>query len=294
MRLWVAVAVLFILPAVAESQVVPEAGTTDVTLTFSYTHIYAHTGRNGPTPVQHNIDLRAVSANLAVEHSVTDRLAVGFSLPYIRARYRGPEPHPGIVIDDGSMHGSVQDLQFDARYALVRGDFLVTPFAAFRYPATDYETMGHTAPGRGLKELEMGVSAGHQVMALPNAVISATGSYVISEAVRGMRVNRAQADLQLGYVVTSRLFVRAFGAWRRSFDGLDIPVPESSEWFHHHDQLARSNHTRAGAALIVSVAENVSMHVGYTSVLESSNSHMGRSFSVGTSWSFAPRTQQER
>lgn len=284
----VAVAVLLFTDA-ALAQIVSPAGTTDVTMSVQYAHIYAHTARNAIGSIQRNIDLRSISVTVSAEHSVTDRLALGVSVPYITSRYRGASPHPGVAVDDGSMHGAMQDLQLDVRYALTRGDFLLSSIAAFRHPVSSYETMGHASPGRGLKELEMGFSAGHPVTVVPDAFIGANVSYTISEAVEGMRVNRSQADLQLGYALTERLFIRGFGAWQRSHGGLDVPVPVSSEWFHHHDQLARSNHTRAGAGLVVSMTENVNIHLGYTTVIASSNSHMGRSLTLATSWSFAPR-----
>jgi hypothetical protein len=274
-------------PALA--QVVSPAGTTDVMIGVQYAHIYAHTARNAVGSIQRNIDLRSVSVTIGAEHSVTDRLALGISVPYITSRYRGASPHPGVVVDDGGMHGAMQDLQLDARYALVRGDFLLSPFAVFRHPVSNYETMGHASPGRGLNELEAGFSAGHLVAALPRAFVGANVSYTVSEAVEGMRVNRSQADLQLGYAVTDRLFIRGFGAWQRSHGGLDVPVPQSSEWFHHHDQLARSNYTRAGAGMVISMTESINVHLAYATVFASSNSHMGRSLTFATSWSFAPR-----
>lgn len=282
-------AVLLFICVSAPAQIVSRAGTMDITVAVQQTHVDAHTDRSGA--VQHNIDLRSISAMVTVEYSLTDRLAFGVSVPYIRSRYRGPAPHPGAIVDDGAAHGSLQDLQADARYALIRGDFVVSPFAGFRYPAQDYATIGHASPGRGLKEFEMGVSAGHQLRALPNAFIGANGSYTISEALHEIRVNRTNADLQLGYAVGQRVFVRGFGAWQRSHGGIDLPIPVTSEHFHHHDQLARANHTRLGAGLIVSLNDSVNLHISYATVVRSINAHLGRSVSVGTSWTFTPSTR---
>ena len=276
----------------AGAQVVSPAGTTDVMLTVQHTHIDSHTDRTGV--LQHNIDLRSVIATIGIEYSVTDRFAIGASLPYIQSRYRGPVAHPGAVVDDGLLHATLQDLQLEARYALMRGDWVVTPFAGLRHPARDYPTIGHAAPGRGLKELELGVSTGHQLVALPDAVIGATLAYTISEAVEEIRVNRTNADLQMAYAVTPRLWIRGFGAWQRSHGGLDLPIPPTAEHFHHHDQLARANHVRAGAGVIFSITETVNVHAAYSAVLESVNAHIGRSVSLGTSWTFMPRVRERK
>jgi hypothetical protein len=290
-------AILSIVSATAAAQVVAPAGTVDVTLVVQQVHIHAHSDATGAVRDDGpwNIDLRAVSTTLTVEYSVTDRVGFGLSVPYIQSRYEGPNPHPGVIVDDGSMHGSLQDLQLDARYALVRGEFVVTPFAGFRVPMRDYETMGHAAPGRGLREIEMGVAAGrHLLPFIPDAVVGANVSYTRSEAVEEIRVNRTNADVQLGYGVTSRLFVRGFAAWQRSHGGVDVPLPPTHHLFHHHDQLARANYTRAGAGVSVSLTDDVTLQLGYAEVLRSVNSHMGRAVSVGTSWRFTPRTPIQR
>jgi hypothetical protein len=290
-------AILLFVSATATAQVVAPAGTIDVTLAVQRARIHAHTDATGTVRDDGpwNIDLRSVSTTLTVDYSVTDRLGLGLSVPYIRSRYQGPNPHPGVIEDDGSMHGSLQDLQLDARYALVRGEFLVTPFAGFRVPIRDYATMGHAAPGRGLREIEAGVSAGRHLLPLiPDAVVGANVSYTRSEAVEDIRVNRTNADVQLGYGLTPRLFVRGFAAWQRSHDGVDVPLPPSHHLFHHHDQLARVNHTRAGAGVSVAVTDVVTLHLGYAEILRSVNSHMGRSVSVGTNWRFMPRSRMQR
>ncbi|HUP45715.1 MAG TPA: hypothetical protein VM779_09410 [Thermoanaerobaculia bacterium] len=280
-----AVVLLFIAPATL-AQVVSPAGTMDVMFTVQHSHIDTHTNRHGDTA--HDIDLRSTIATVNVEYSLTDRWAVGVAVPYIQSRYRGPAPHHGAVVDDGRMHGSLQDLQVDLRYGVTRGHTLLTPFAAFRYPMRDYPTLGHAAPGRGLRELEFGVSAGRQFLTHPNAVFGANVAYVYSEELHDIRVNRTLADVQLGYVVTDRLFVRAFGAWQVSHGGLDLPLPPQSEHFHHHDQLARANYTRAGGGFVYSLTDRFDLHAAYATVLRSVNAHKGRSVSIGVNWTFAP------
>jgi hypothetical protein len=292
MRVSTMMAVVFLICAASPAQLVSPAGTMDVMVTLQHTHIDAH---SNPFGVHHNIDLRAIATIVSVDYSVTDRLGLGVSLPYIQSRYRGREPHPTSVSDDGSVHGSWQDLQLDARYALLRGDFVVSPFARFRYPVRDYEISGHASPGRGLRELEMGLSAGHQFLFLPDLLIAADLSYTVSEAsLDNIRVNRSSAEVQVGYAVTSRLFVRGFGAWQKSYGGLDLPLSPTSKYFHYHDQLSRSSQTNAGAGVVVSVTGSVNLHLGYTTVLKAMNGHLGRSVSIGTSWTIAPRLRKSR
>src|SRR5712671_2732509 len=70
------------------------------------------------------------------DFSITDRLAVSVSLPYIAGKYVGPFPHllvrgqanTAVALDNGEFHSGFQDFRLNARYALTRRELKVTPF----------------------------------------------------------------------------------------------------------------------------------------------------------------------
>ena len=167
-----------------------------------------------------NVDVRSNSLTLGIDYSVTDRLALGVSLPYVSSRYKGINPHPG-VIDDGEVHGMVQDLRIDLRYMAFEGPIVFSPTVAWTQPSHDYEAMGHAAAGKGLQEFAVGFAAAGAPTVVPGLFISGGTSYTFVEKVDPeFNVDRLNVELSVGYTVTPRLFARVSGAGQNTRDGL--------------------------------------------------------------------------
>ena len=268
----------------------PPAGNTSVLLAFQTSHIDSHAFATGR--LVHDVDMRPRMLMLSVDHAVTDRLAVGFTTAYVESLYRGAaRPHPGLL-DDGRKHGTLQDLTIQARYAMLQGPVVVTPFVRATWPLRNYPTLGHAAGGRGLQEQEAGVAAGYEIPVLRGMWVSGSYGYTWVEKVEDhISVNRSSLEAQIGAVVTPRVSVRLFGTALRTHGGLTLPLSPHAreEHFHHHDQLMRADSTRAGAGVSFAITPTVEAHASFATSIRSKNTHAGRSFAIGTSWNFDAR-----
>ncbi|CAN5756702.1 hypothetical protein BH11MYX2_BH11MYX2_03170 [soil metagenome] len=115
---------------------------------------------------------------LGVEYVPIPKLAVSASLPFVLLKYRNPGSfdhslpagNPMVAsYDDGDYHSTLTDLRVAARYQLLDDPIALTPLLAVSIPVADYETVGNTVGGRHLKQLHVGLAAGH---------IIGTASYV--------------------------------------------------------------------------------------------------------------------
>lgn len=269
---------------------VPPEGTTSVAIGIQHTNIESHTffdGREVP-----DVDIRSNTVTVTIDYSVTDRLALGFSLPYVSSQLRWAQtPHPGTA-DDGKVHGTLQDMRVDARYMALEGPVVVSPTLSWSQPVRDYEVLGHAAAGRGLEELELGVSWSAEVPPVPGLFLSGRGAYTFVERVDpDVNIDRANAALQVGYAVVPRLFLHVFGSWHDTRDGVNLPLSahDREHHFHHHDQLLKARYVRGGAGLSFAVKNTVEVFVTYGSNVRSRNAHSGDTIGIGTSWTFSPR-----
>jgi len=158
--------------ALAQSAWVPQRGEVAVTTTYQSLAADRHlfSDLTGPelTPFEramgtdfhsNSLDRGNVRSHALVvdgDVGITNSLAVTGALAFITARYRGDFPE-NPSFDDGSFHGTVQDLLLGARYMMTRDLWAFTPFTAFTFPARDYVVLAHAAQGLGLNMLEVGV-----------------------------------------------------------------------------------------------------------------------------------------
>lgn len=285
------IATAFLISTSALAQTwVPPRGTVSMSIGIQHTAIDSHTMDDGRKVS--DLDVRANTLTLGIDYGLTDRLALGVSLPYASSQYRGTSPHPGIT-DNGAVHETLQDLQIDLRYAAFEGLVSVTPDVSWTQPSRDYETMGHAAAGRGLEELQLGVSVGGEVPTVPGLFVGGRGAYTFVEQVDShISGDRTNVEFQMGYAVAPGLFVRVFSAWQNTPDGLTLPLTAQARehYFHEHDRLLKVNYLRGGAGISVALTHSVDAYISYAEVLQSENAHSGSSIALGTSWSFSPRT----
>jgi hypothetical protein len=195
-------------------------------------------------------------------YSITDRLAVSVGLPpYFLSSYNGPDPHRWPVfddgsiatdssgtalflpptIDDGSSHGSFQDLRGELSFLALEGSWVVTPFVGFQLPSHDYEYHAQTAVGRGLWDLRIGANVGRRLdPLLPEAYFHGRYAFAYRQATQDLRFNYSYVDLELGYFVTPSLSLRILGSSQIAHDGrktipLHGPKPDAyslSQWLY--------------------------------------------------------------
>ena len=130
------------------------------------------------------------------DYAFTDRLSITAGLPYVGAKYVGPEPgFFGVEIDDClCWNHSFQDFGFTARYNLFNDAFALTPPMGYGVPSHDYPFVGEAVVGRNLDELRLALDSGLRLDAIsPRLSVSGRYSYAFVEAVLDMPIDRSGA-----------------------------------------------------------------------------------------------------
>ena len=240
--------------------------------------------------------LSAVSMVLDAEVGVTDRLTLTGGLAFTTARYLGDVPET--PVDDGQFHGSVQNARIAARYAAVNdGTWSVTPFAAFVFPATDYAVFGHTAPGRGLNELQLGATVGRllDIGGSPRGWFQGSYYYALMENVsEDITLDRSNLILDLGYFINKRLSANVLATWQKIHGGIQwrdissshsledlVGAPHLDDVFHSHDRAAATHEWRWGGGVSFQVSEVVEVYGSINSFLWGVNTHNATTFNFG-------------
>jgi hypothetical protein len=243
-------------------------------------------------------------------YGITDRVAVSVGVPpYFMSSYNGPDPHtwpvfdgdgiardPGgqgmfepPTLDDGSYHGSFQDLRGELSFMAVEGPWVVTPFVGFHVPIQSYDYHAQTAVGRRLWDLRIGANVGGFLGSLlPDAYVHGRYAFAYRQAELGLRFNYSYVDAEVGYFVTPSLALRVIGASQIAHDGLrdeefpfdSLPPPQEysiSQWLYlssedaqmrgqsalpvalHHDQLQLQSNIDLGVGASVSVTPSLSL-----------------------------------
>lgn len=232
---------------------------------------------------------RTHAYGLSVAYSPTDRIMLTAGLPYVTARYWGARPHP-TEVDDGDEHSSFTDLRVSAHYQLLEAPVAVAPYVAYVTPVTNYETLGHAAPGRGLDEVWFGAWLGKNLDAwLPRTYFQSRINYAAVEKVAGVKHDRTNVDVELGYFLSPRWSVRAMGLWQFAHGGVDVPMPPSNPLYRYHDQLAAEEYTNVGIGAAFSATANISLYATGITSLSGRNGHkLDQGLTLGMSYGFAP------
>lgn len=199
---------------------------------------------------------------LSGSYAFTDKLTAYASLPWIRKRHTGALPHNALVdfqnyeppdlrvIDDGTYHSSWQDLFVGVQY-LVRDERLkLAPFISYGLPTNDYPFYGHSAVGRNLWHVPIGVNWSFEPY-FDRWYLDGSVAYVFTEKSLGVDVSHWLADVSFGYYVTDRFAPRLFVTTKYGTEGLDWPGDfnlddlDSAE-FYYHDRTIKHNWVNAG------------------------------------------------
>ncbi len=288
----VCLAALFLhlaLPITACSQAwLPLQGDGRVTLTYQNLHVRYHRNYLGQKTDQGPI--RTHTLLTSFEYGITNNLAIDADIAHVSSKFEGfVEPVPHGPADTGAYHPTFQDSRIALRYNALNTAFVVTPYIAVAFPTHNYETRGHSAAGRALRELQMGVNVGRDLEAvLPGSYIHGRYSYAVVERVEELNLNRSNAEGEFGYLATPRLSLRFLAAWQRTHGGLEIPIDRDHPHFHDiHDQATRANFVRLGGGATLSVTRSLDLHADYIRTVAGRNTHAPRGITVGISWRFS-------
>jgi hypothetical protein len=293
---------------------VPAKGEGTVSIVLQDTLMRYHYMPTTPYDFGH---MRGDALLVDVTYGLTDKVAVSIGIPWVASKYNGPFPHPLASdlstpnpIDDGTYHSTFQDFRFDVRYNITRKGMVVTPFAGSIMPSHDYTSFAHAAPGRNLRELQVGVSAAKLLDSLvPGLFVQGRYAYGFTETVIDISHNRSMMELELGYFVTPRLRVLALGNSQITHGGLDYTPASFVEMEErakrgepgpalvlvHHDQVDRINSLNVGGGASYALSERFDMFGSLIHTVAARNGHaLSYGATIGVSWSFSTARSKDR
>jgi hypothetical protein len=233
---------------------------------------------------------RSETETLKVLYGITDRLTLSGGIPFVTAWYHGDHPHPGFI-DNGDKHGSLTDLRLGLHYQVSEGPIAFAPYIQYSFPVKDYETFGHSATGRGLDELWLGFYAGRNLDRwLPRAYVQLRYNYAFVEKVVGIKHDRSNAEMELGYRLTPRWTARGVILFQDSYGGIDVPIPPTDPLYPHHDQLAAEDSVSLGGGASWAPSLHNTFHLFYLQSIRGTNGHkVDQNLSLGWTWSYIPQ-----
>jgi hypothetical protein len=261
-------------------------GDISITTTYQDARISKHFLGNGDAVARGRV--RAHTLALAVDYSMTERLAMSASLPYVVSSYHGNFPHQ-FPIDNGEAHGTYQDYRVDLRYVIPFAPIALTPFVGLVIPSHNYTYFGHSAAGRHLHEQSAGVNIGRILEPLiPNTYVQVRYAYTFSEKVVGISHNRSNLDADVSYFIVPSLSIRALGSLQKTYSLLNIDgLVHSGPLWTHHDQILRDNYVNAGAGVSYALTDAVDVFAVGLRTLSGRNGHkIDLSTNVGVTWTF--------
>jgi hypothetical protein len=289
---------------------VPAKGEGSVSFLYQDTFVKDH--YYGTTPVDSG-QITSKSLLVDVTYGVTDRLAVSFGIPWIASVYNGTSPHPLVdrsgpipiyygvnPADDGTYHGTFQDLRFDLRYNFVaKKGMALTPFIATSVPSHDYTVLAHTAPGQDLKQLQIGVSGAKLLDALvPGLFVQGTYAYGFAQTVADIPHNHSNAELEMGYFVTPKLRLLALGIGQFTHGGIDMVANGRvvlGPLYQYHDQITQINFLDLGGGVAFALTDRFDFFSSLIRTVAARNGHaIDHGVSLGLSWSFSTRRASDR
>ena len=267
---------------------VPLKGEGQVTITYENLYVKYHFDNTGK-----KFDGGPIRTNTVVttmEYGLTNKLTLDSELTHVTSKYEGfvgPVPHG--PPDTGFYHPTFQDALLGVRYNVLSRQFVITPFIATVIPTHDYETRGHTAVGRNLHELRIGVNVGRDLEGIiPRTYVEARYFLAIAERVEQLNMNYSYADWEFGHFVNPRFSLRFTGAWRHSYGGVRIPLDSGLPDYHElHDRAAKVRYVRFGGGLSISLTKSLDLHADFGNTPMGTNTHAARGLSLGISWRFS-------
>jgi hypothetical protein len=200
---------------------------------------------------------------LDADYSITDRLAVRASLPFIAGKYVGTHPHQvvrgdpstTVALDDGAYHGTVTDFRLDVRYSLTKGALKVVPDFQATIPAHPYPVFLHALYGADAREYRMGVSVARRLNPiLPKMFFQGRYAFGIGQEFVKVSPKVSYGEAQLGYLLARRLIVQGSAAGLYTHNGVDWPAATypnnltEDQWLNHV-RVSKARQLDAGGSI---------------------------------------------
>ena len=233
---------------------------------------------------------------VGAEYVPLPKLAVSASLPLVALKYTGDQalyPHPGGGrYDDGETHVTLTDLRVGARYQVLEEPFALAPHLGVSIPVADYETIGNTVAGRGLKMLHVGLGAG-KVFGVATYVhvlyeFSLVEKYDRTADTAKYSQNRSDLAFTVGQkLLNYRLDVNLAANLRRTHGGLnfsEFPTYTPDEILYH-DAVLDEDVLLVGAGLGYQISNALSVNLAARMFVMGQNTLNASVFALGVGWS---------
>jgi hypothetical protein len=271
---------------------VPPEGEGTVSLTYQNYYVTGHYDVRGNTNTNGATHAKAMIAE--VDFGLSDTIALTVTLPYIAAKYTGPEEyvvggiptHPG-PLDDRRYHGAFQDVRVEARRLWWTGPVAFAPLASVSIPTHDYETHGEAVVGRHRRELQLGATAGADLNRfLPRTSVHGRYSLAVAERIHGFPSVKSHVDVDGGFALSTRLGLRGLAAWQLRHKGPTVAQLAAHDW-PGHDRLMVASYLNVGGGMTLSITRDAELHVLWLGTVSGNNgAHRARMLAVGASWGF--------
>jgi hypothetical protein len=276
--------------------VLPPKGEGNVSVIYQSVLAQGHLGPDGkkPSTPAGRDRFRSHVLMSDVEFGLTDRIALGFSLPFIATQYDGDVPHllgvhgQPTTVDDGTYHGTFQDFRLGVRFNVRARPLVITPFAEAIIPSHHYESRGHAVVGQDLRALVLGTSLARSFdPIIPRTYFQAHLSHAFVQKVVGIRANRSRVDVEVGHAVTPRLALTFTENLKLTHDGLDFPYAGlTTELSRNHDRLSRNNTLNLGGGFTFALSESLDVFGAMSRLVWGQNVHAHWGYGVGMNWHF--------
>lgn len=247
---------------------------------------------------------------LETDFSLTDKLAVKVSVPFIEGKYAGVNPHllvrgqanTAVALDNGDYHGGLQDFRFQVRYVVRDRALKIAPFFYASVPSHDYQTFGHAATGINETEYRVGVALGRRLNPLlPKAFVQGQYAFGMSPLVAaGVAPKRSYGEAQLGYLVSRRVSIQGSSVLIYSHNGINFdynlyPNNLTDEQYLNHDRISRSKLLDFAGSIAYRVSPSMSLFASVGHSFWGTNGHLRYIVStVGFSKAFTTKQAAEK
>jgi hypothetical protein len=271
---------------------VPAPGEGTVSVTYQNYYVKGHYSPTG----ERNINGATHSKSLVAEFDFGLPQSVGLtvSLPYIRSKYTGPGIYsvggipttPG-PLDDGSYHGTFQDLHVEARRMFEFDRVMVAPLAGITVPTHEYETRGEAVPGRHRTDFQFGASIGTDLGHwLPSTYLHGRYALAAAEQIDDIPGVRSNIDVEGGHEIARRWTLRGLVDWQIKHKGPTIPELFAHGW-DTHDRFIMSSYTNLGGGLTIRLRRSTELSGTWVATVKGkSGAHIGRLLAISLTREF--------
>lgn len=277
----------------------PYRGQSSVALSYGFTHADRHlfSGNIESDPscgVDYACDGNAVdlgkidssTLSLYADYGIVNRLAVSGTVVFVSSAYSGLFPEAAI---DMSRNNSFQDWGLALRYMALLKPVVVTPFIGYSGPTYNYDLVGHTAVGSGLKSLQAGLNLGRSLSPwVRSAYVHVNYGYSFVENTGIFGMDQSFLSAEAGWFFNRSIGVRFLSNFLWVHDGFDWLNNEHWEHSpgHSHDLAAGARRFRLGGGLSYSLPKYADLSLSYLATVSGENTHNLQGITFSTIFTF--------